>query len=453
MRRYFEILKLVWPLALGMVNNAVMQFVDRAFLAKESLGSIEAILPASTLAWVFMGFFQSVVGYSGVFVSQYHGAREEGKCRDSYRAGLSIALVSGLVSLALIPLGGWIFSLTAPSAEVVAKESAYYNVAILGSVFLYGQMAAISFFTGRGRTRIVFWVNLLGNLLNVALDPLLIFGLDLNIPFFAFSSLHLSLPAFGIAGAAWATVFSQFVQFAVLLFISRKSLFRRASSLLPDVSLFLRILRFGIPSGAYEILNMLSFTIFVFVTGTIGDLEFAVSNACFTINYLLFAPMIGVGIGVQTLVGQAIGRGETAAAESDFHKTLTLGLGFILVISALVLVFARPILSLFVPDGVDAAEFHALGFRLLTIMSGWLLFDAMDVILSGALKGAGDTRFVFVWMFVCSFVVWMPMVFLVKYWTSDMVYLWITMIVYVLVISAGSFVRWRQGRWKRIRIR
>ena len=156
MKRYLEILKLVWPLALGMVNNAVMQFVDRAFLAKDAMSSIEAVLPASTLAWVFMGFFQSVVGYAGVFVSQYHGAGETDRCRESYRAGLVLALLSGLVSLPLIPLGGWIFRLTAPSAEIVAKEAAYFDVAILGSVFLYGQMAAISFFTGRGRTRIVF---------------------------------------------------------------------------------------------------------------------------------------------------------------------------------------------------------------------------------------------------------------------------------------------------------
>ena len=438
-----------------MVNNAVMQFVDRAFLAKDAMSSIEAVLPASTLAWVFMGFFQSVVGYTGVFVSQYHGAGETDRCRESYRAGLVLALLSGLVSLPLVPLGGWIFRLTAPSAEIVAKEAAYFDVAILGSVFLYGQMAAISFFTGRGRTRIVFWVNLLGNLLNIALDPLLIFGLDLNVPLFT-SAFRLSLPAFGISGAAYATVFSQFVQFAVLLVLSRRDVFKRASDSRAsffNLGLILRILRFGVPAGGYEILNMLSFTIFVFVTGTIGDLEFAVSNACFTINYLLFAPMIGVGIGVQTLVGQAIGRGETAAAESDFHKTLTLGLGFVFIASVLVLVFNRQVLSLFVSDGVNGAEFYSLGFRLLTIMAGWLLFDALDVIVSGALKGAGDTKFVFLWMFVSSFVVWMPLVFLVMRFSGGMVELWFTMIVYVLVISVGSYIRWSLGGWKRIAIR
>lgn len=432
-----------------MVNNAVMQFVDRMFLARDSLSSIEAVLPACTLSWVFMGFFQSVVSYSGVFVSQYHGAGDEAKCRESYRAGLLLALLAGVVSLPLVPLGGWIFSLTAPSAEIVAKESAYYNVAIFGSVFLYGQMAAISFFTGHGRTRVVFWVNLLGNLLNVALDPLFIFGLNLNVPSLG---LTLHLPKLGIAGAACATVFSQFVQLAVLLFLSRRAL-RPFSSLTFDRGLLFRILRFGVPAGGYEILNMLSFTIFVFVTGTVGELEFAVSNACFTINYLLFAPMIGFGIGVQTLVGQAIGRGETAAAEGDFHKTLTLGLGFVFAASVLVLIFNRPILSLFVPDGVSRPDFFGLGFRLLTIMAAWLLFDALDVIVAGALKGAGDTKFVFVWMFVTSFVFWMPLVFAVRRFGGGMVDLWFTMIAYVFVISAGSYVRWRIGRWKRIRIR
>ena len=69
MKRYLEILRLVWPLALGMVNNAVMQFVDGVFLARESLESLEASLPASMLAILVMGFFQSVVAYSGTFVN------------------------------------------------------------------------------------------------------------------------------------------------------------------------------------------------------------------------------------------------------------------------------------------------------------------------------------------------------------------------------------------------
>ena len=88
---YLSILKLGWPRALGMINNAVMQFVDRAYLEQYSMTALEAVLPAGTLAWIFMSFFQSVVGYSGVFVAQYHGAGDRAMCRACYRAALGIA--------------------------------------------------------------------------------------------------------------------------------------------------------------------------------------------------------------------------------------------------------------------------------------------------------------------------------------------------------------------------
>ena len=71
---YLDVFRLTWPIALGMANNALMQFVDRVFLSQESTASLEAVLPASVLAGVFVCFFQSVVAYSGTFVAQYFGA-------------------------------------------------------------------------------------------------------------------------------------------------------------------------------------------------------------------------------------------------------------------------------------------------------------------------------------------------------------------------------------------
>ena len=446
MRPYLEILKLVWPLALGMINNAVMQFVDRAYLAHDSMSALEAVLPSGILAWVFAGFFQAVVGYAGVFVAQYHGANDFGKCRACYHAALALSVLSGLLMFPLWPLGGWILGLTAPSAEILELERTYYVILILGAFFVYGQMAATSYFTGRGLTRIVFWVNLAGNLLNIALDPFLIFG-------------WWGAPKMGIAGAAYATVFSSAVQWAVLAVAAHRHLGRepdgaRAShGLLPDWRIVGRILRFGVPSGLYEIVNMTSFAIFVFVTGGVGDVALAASNACFSVNYLLFAPMMGFALGAQTLVGQARGRGDDRAANAAFWRTLALALGFVTVVGVVMLLLHRPILAIFAPDDAAmSAEFHALGLTLFLLMSAWMLFDAADVVVSGALKGAGDTRFVMVWMIVCAFVLWMPLVFVVRRLHNTMPALWGTMVVYVVVISVGSLVRWRRGRWKENRL-
>ena len=439
MNPYLRILKVVWPLALGMVNNAVMQFVDRIYLAHDSMESLEAALPAGVLMWIFAGFFQTVVGYSSVFVAQYHGAGEDAKCRAGTRAAFAIAVVAGVLSLPLAFAGRWFLSLSAPSAAVLERERSYFFILMLGSFFVYAQTAAAAYFTGRGWTRIVFWVNLLGNVLNVALDPFLIFG-------------WCGLPRLGMAGAAVATVASMAVQWLVLEFVLRRE-WAGAPVASGVWRIVARILRFGVPAGFYSVLNLLSFTIFVFVTGGVGELELAVSNACFTVNYMLFAPMEGFSIGASTLVAQAIGRGDPDGAARDARRTIFMGVCFVAALSLAVVAAAHPILSLFVSgdlagDAAALGRFHSLGLTLLLLMAAWQLFDAADVIVSGALKGAGDTKFVMWWMFVCSFGLWLPGVFLVRRFHNTMPALWSTMVCYVLVICVGSFTRWRRGAWR-----
>ena len=443
MKRYLEILRLVWPLALGMVNNAVMQFVDGVFLARESLESLEASLPASMLAILVMGFFQSVVAYSGTFVAQYHGAGDSRGIRMSYRAGLVITLAAGILAIAVIPLGLMVAPFMSENSAVVARASSYYAIVSVGAIALCGQMAASSYFTGRGKTRLVFWVNVLGNAVNIALDPILIFG-------------FCGCPRLGMAGAAYATVAAMFVQWGVLAWCAERDLRRLPGGGAADVPrlwpLVGKVLRYGVPSGAYSALNILSFTIFVFVTGRIGDQEFAVSNACFKVNYFLFAPMEGFSICAATLVGQAQGRGDSAAAHRDAMRTLILGLSLVAVLSALAVVFCRPILSLFASPGVQLSTFYALGFWLFLLMAAWQMFDATDVIVSGALKGAGDTHFVMWWMTFCAFGLWLPLVWAVAKLHNTMTALWGTMVVYVVVICAGTLLRWYNGGWKRIRL-
>ncbi len=444
LRPYIDIAKLVWPLALGMLNNALLQFVDGVFLAKDSMASLDASLPSSMLALTVMGFFQSVVAYSGTFVAQYHGAGDVRGMRMSYRAGTLLALLSGVLTIAVVPFGRMVVPLMSSNPEVVSRAVAYYTIVSFGSVALCGQMAAASFFTGQGRTRIVFWVNVFGNAVNIALDPVMIFGL-------------LGFPSLGMAGAAYATVAAMFLQWGVLAWFARV---RRGETavLAADVppakfwTLFVRILRYGVPSGAYSVLNILSFTIFVFFTGGVGDAAFAVSNACFKVNYLLIAPMEGFAIGAATLVGQAQGRKDHAGAHVCAMRTLTLGLAVVALLSFLAVAFHRPILSLFASPEMDEAYLYSLGLRLFVLMAAWQVFDAADVIVSGALKGAGDTKFVMWWMVVAAFAVWVPLVVVVAKWHNTMTALWGTMVVYVVVICAGTLARWYNGAWKGIRL-
>ena len=442
LRPYWKVLKLVWPLALGMANNALMQFTDRVFLARESTASLEAVLPASILAILFIGFFQSVVAYSGTFVAQYHGVGDPDGCARSCRAGLLLALASGAVLTLFIPLGWFVCDWSGHSPAVLAREKTYYTIVMSGSFFLCAAMAVQGFFTGIGRTRVVFWVNVLGNGVNIVLDYLFIFGCG-------------PIPASGIAGAAAATVAAQALQFAVLLALAWPHLSLRTRHQAPSTrQLLLRIVRFGSPAGVYSVLNILSFAVFVFLTGRVGDMAFAVSNAVLTVNYLLYAPIEGFSIGVGTLVGQCQGAGDSDGANQATRRTLLLAELYILVASLSVLAFYRPILDLFMADAAafDPAAFMSLGFALFVLMVAWQCFDCADVVLSGALKGAGDTHFVMGWMLVCAFGVWMPLLFLVYWFHPTMPALWSTMIAYVILICVGTWIRWHRGPWRNIKL-
>ena len=186
------------------------------------------------------------------------------------------------------------------------------------------------------------------------------------------------------------------------------------------------------------------------MTGLMGELESAVSNTCFTINWLLFAPLLGFSIGAQTLVGQFCGRGDTDGAAKVLGKALRLGLAFQVALFVIVLVFHNPILAFFTPPEAQGdTRFAELGFQLLSVMSLWMLFDAADVIITGGLKGAGDTRFVFLWMLLGSFL-WIALAGVVIWLHGSMVQLWMTGIPYILVLLLGSSVRWCRGKWRAI---
>ena len=441
---YREVIRLVWPLALGMANNALMQFTDRVFLAKESTASLEAVLPASILAFLFIGFFQSIAAYSGTFVAQYHGAGDADGCARSCRAGLLLSLASGLVLALFIPLGHLVCDWSGHSPAVLAREKTYYTIVMAGGFFTCAAMAVQSFFTGVGRTRLVFWVNVLGNAANILLDYLLIFGCG-------------PIPASGIAGAAVATVAAQGLQFAALLALVIPFLRlhpSRTTPHLPSFDLHLKILRFGAPAGVYSVLNILSFAVFVFLTGRVGDMAFAVSNAVFTVNYLLYAPIEGFAIGAGTLVGQRQGADDPDGAALAARRTLLLAELYITATSLSALALYRPILGLFVADAAtfDPAAFQSLGFVLFVLMVAWQCFDCADVVLSGALKGAGDTRFVMLWMLFCAFGFWLPLLFLVYWRWPTMPALWSTMIAYVVLICFGTVWRWRRGPWRTIKL-
>ena len=442
---YREVLRVAAPLIVSMGSFTVMQFCDRMFLAWYSAVSIQAALPAGILSFTLLSGFMALAGYAGNFVAQYHGAGDRLGCSRSTAQGIFLSLMVWPLLLLLIPVGAGILHLSGHAPEVMKEELTYFTILMLGGITVPLGAAVSGFFTGRGDTMTNMLATLAANLVNVVLDYLMIFGKG-------------GFPEMGIAGAAWATVISGFVSPALLLvlYFSKKidDDYETRAHFRLDFRLLWRIVKFGVPSAVHLVLDVGSFTLFVLFTGRMGTTSLMASNIAFSINNVAFMPLIGLSIAASILVGQYQGMRQSEMAERAGWTSLKLGWWYMAFIGTTFLLFPEQYFSLFTSSGkssVNLAEVLPVGRWLLVMMAAWGLLDAVNIILSGALKGAGDTRFVMVYSVVMGWMLWIGgEVLLIFVFKVGLVPAWLWLAVFVMVMASGFLLRYRSGVWKKI---
>lgn len=441
-----------------MASFILMQFADRVFLARFSAAAIQAALPAGILAFTLISFFHALAGYAGTFVAQYHGAGLRDGCSRSTAQGLWITLLSAPAIWALIPLGYWVLRVAGHPPAVLAEERTYFGILMLGGWLLPLGAALSAFFSGRGDTRTGMIATVAGNVANIVLDYVLIFG-------------KWGFPRMGIAGAAWATLAGAAVTAAILAALyfgpTQASAYGTRRLCRWDGALLARMMRFGAPAAAHLVLDVGAFAVFVMLTGRMGGVALAASNIALSINNVAFQPLLGLNMAASILVGQYQGRRDSATAERAGWAAMKIGWVYMAAVAATFVLFPRAYVSLFTGPGtgLDPEALFRIARWLLVMMAAWGLFDAVNVILAGALKGAGDTRFAMLYTVAMGWGLWMPgELWLV--WRLDrlkqadgalpgwmfggIVPVWGWMTVFVLILSVGFVWRFRSGRWKSI---
>ncbi len=288
-----EVFRLALPLVLSTASWAVMHFVDRLLLLWHSSAEMAAALPAGNLLWAVMALPLGIASYVNTFVAQYHGAGQQRRIGTVVRHGLLFGWLVQPLFLLLIPLSSSWFEWMGHDQVLAGQESLYFQVNCLGVGAAVISAAYSSFYTGRGQTMTVMWIDAVASLLNALLDWLWIFGIA-------------GFPEMGIGGAAAATAVSQWFKVIVYWWLLRRHEVRSTFGFDQrpwfDMDLLRRLLRFGTPNGFQMQLEGLAFTIFVIGIGQLGTLATAATTLAISINIVAFVPMVGVGIAVSTLV-------------------------------------------------------------------------------------------------------------------------------------------------------
>jgi multidrug resistance protein, MATE family len=442
---YRTVLTLAIPLILSTGSWSIQTFINRMFLVWHSADAVAASMPAGMLNFAILSIFINTAGYVSTFVAQYHGAGRDDKVGRVVWQALPIALIGAVFNGILIPFAPVFFRWVGHDPGVQAGEVALFQVMCLGAFPTVMSTSLSGMLSGLGRTRSVMWVTLAGTGINILLDYVLIFG-------------NWGFPALGIAGAGWAGVIAATIQMVLFFMIVAAKPYRsrfRSLDWRPDGELFRRLIRFGLPSGFQFFVDMAAFAAFILLVGRIGRNELAATNLAFNINTIAFMPMIGIGITVSVLVGQALGRNRPDQARYSVRSAFDLTFIYMAFVAALFVLLPEVFLKPFQARS-DPATFAAIGHIttiLLRFVAVYTLFDAFNIIFSSAIKGAGDTKFVmYMIIFLLLGVLILPTLAAVLWLGASIYVCWSIASAYVVALGVTFFLRYRSGKWQTMRV-
>ncbi len=442
-----ELLRVAGPLVISAGSQSLMMVVNRWFLTWWDVKALVASLPALTLYWTVVSLPYGIVIYVNTFVAQYEGVNRKQRVAASIWQGVWMSLIFGGIITALVPLFTRGISHMGHAPEVIELEQAYFSLLCYGATFMLLSQAFTCYFSGRGKTRVVMTVSVIASVSNIVLDALLIFG---NGPF----------PRMGIRGAATATIISNALAcciYAVLIVRSASAAgYPIWQTYRLDPELLRRMVRYGIPQGMQQFIDVAAFALYVFMIGWLGTVELAATNLAFNMNALAFVPMTGLATSVLILVGTRIGEGRPDLAAQTTQFAFRLSAIYMLAFAAVYVLLPRVILAPFasmaMDEGVKFADVESLTIVLLRFVAIYTFFDAMAIIYGAAIRGAGDTKFSMWFLLLTSWPIMVLPTWLMAKNHYSVAACWVPVTVYIVVLGFGFWFRYRAGYWRSMRV-
>ncbi len=437
---YTEIWLLAYPAIIMMISHTVMTTIDTLMVSR--LGTVElgAVSLGGILVWTFYSLFNGLIQSTNTFVAQYFGAGEKEECARFTYQGIFLALISGIILYSLSHTGRFLFEVMGPSEQVQVKGNGYLRISMIGGGFFLVYLTLSCFFRGIGDTKTPMKVAIVANIVNVFGDYLLIFG-------------KFGFPRMEVEGAAVATVSSSLVGALIFLVLFLRKRYdqeyrtRSTASFSPDR--MWRMIKIGMPTGVQYLLDMASFLVFSAFIGRMGDSQLAANHIVIRIMSFSFMPCWGISIAATSLVGQYIGAKDIETAEMSGYNAIRIGVLYTAIIGATFLLFSESLVRIFSSDTAVVG----FGRNIIVMAAFFQVFDGIGMIASGSLRGAGDTRWPMVAMILCSWLLFIPLMYLFGgVLGGGVTGAWIGGTIYISTLGAALFVRFKGGAWKGMKI-
>lgn len=434
-----ELVRIAAPMMVSQGAFAVMVFTDRYFMSQLDPMHMAAALGGGVATFFTICFFTGVLSYANALSAQYLGAGQPHKCALVVTQGLVMVMAS-LPVLALIAwLVADIFEWMGHAPEEVVLERGYYLVLMAGAVFTLSKVCIASYFAGIARTRVVMICDVFGMLINVPLSYVLVFG-------------KFGLPALGLTGAGLGTIMASMLSLSLFLWFylrpNNRKRFAIGESLRIDLPILRRFLRLGLPAGAELFLNVAAFNLFLLMFQSYGVVQGASAAIVFNWDILSYVPMIGVNIGVTSLIGRFVGAYDMERANQVISAGFMVAISYSAILALIFISFRFSLVEVFAPPQGDFSEIRELAGFMMIGLSTYAMCDAVILVAGGVLRGAGDTRWVMAASTSLHWAMLVAQYFIIRVYEFGPRASWIAFVMMLFAIAIVYLLRLAGGRWR-----
>lgn len=423
------------PIIAANLLQTFYNLVDTFWVGRLGGEALAAVGVGSVLYMFILSFSWGFSASATALVSQYFGAGQRDELGKISANMIVLYTTFSTIAAAIMfiyrePL--LVFLGAGP--EFLDEASLYLGINLLGTPVAYMFTLLGAILRGVGDSVTPLKVVALGNGINVALDPILIFGLG-------------PIPAMGVAGAAWATVASRLIAVIWgLTFLQAADNPTRVSR--GDWQLDYRLIgtatKVGTPAGAANLLNTLGGSLLLRLVSPFGTAAMAAHTVGIRIASLATMPAVALGMGASNWVGQNLGADQRERAFHGAHVTVGVTFGMLLLVGLLLFLPAQWVVAVFAPGETDVIGFGGDFIKILAF--SWAFFGT-QIVVSQILRGAGDTWVNLALSGANLLLFRYPAAFIVSRYMDQAQGVWWGIFIGDVLISAVAYTYFRGRRW------
>ncbi len=434
------LINLAWPVMLGNSMQVLYNLADTFWLGRLGAEAVAAISVGFPIVFLLISIGGGFTIAGTTLVAQYTGSKKpEMANRVAGQVLIFVFLLAVLLSILGYNFNDEILTLMGTPPQILDDASSYLDVVFAGVSFMFIFFVFSSLLRGYGDTRTPMKLMVFSTILNIILDPFLIFGWSV-------------FPDLGVAGAAVATVFSRAVAGFIGLFIlfrGDRGIKLSKMHMKLDFDIIKDIVKIGLPSAGEQTIRALGMTVMMGIVTNFGAMVVAAYGITMRVLSVVMMPTRGFAMATTTMVGQNIGAEKPDRAEKSAWVSTGIIFGALTIFGILIAIFPHMIISIF-NNNSEVVNIGGLMLRVIGLSFGFL---GIQIIIGGSFRGAGNTLIA---MMLAIISLWGLRVPLTTYLAINLNWgasgIWWAMFISNIISALIASLWFRRGTWKKKKI-